>query len=292
MSAETRKILERKFRDVYQLPTLPDTYAKLRRIMMSPKTSAHDVAAVIEQDQALSTKVLKIVNSAFYGFPQKVATISHATVILGFNEIRNIAFSASVINMFGNDSKSQMFNHAKFWEHALAVAAASRIIAKLVGVACIKNPEEAFMAGLVHDIGKIIQDQFMGNEYTPVLQRADRGDCLLIEAEREVLGFDHQDVGQFVGENWNLPSILTVPIGYHNAPGGLNKDDPAYAMVCVVHVADALARAVGKGWAGDRFVPQISPACWARLGLKKSHIEVIMNDTVTACAELQSIGVA
>ena len=292
MSAEIRKTLEKKFRDVYQLPTLPDTYSKLRRIMMNPKTSAHDVAAVIEQDQALSTKVLKIVNSAFYGFPQKVSTISHATVILGFNELRNIAFSASVINMFGSDSKSQMFNHAKFWEHALAVAAASRIIAKHVGVACVKNPEEAFMAGLVHDIGKIVQDQFMGNEYTPVLQRADLGDCFIIEAEREILGFDHQDVGQFVAENWNLPSILTVPIGYHNTPGVLNKDNPSYSMVCVVHIADALARALGRGWAGDRFVPQIQPACWQHLGLKKSQIEIIMNDTVTACDELTSIGVA
>lgn len=291
MSLETRKILEQKFQDVSQLPTLPDTYAKLRKIMVSPRASAHDVAAVIEQDQALSTKVLKIVNSAFYGFPQKVSTISHATVILGFNEIRNIAFSASVINMF-QETETQLFNHAKFWEHALAVATCARIIAKNVGNVVVKNPEEAFMAGLIHDIGKIIQDQAIRNEYTKVLQRVEKGDCTIREAEKEILGFDHQDVGQYVVENWNLPSILTVPIGYHNTPALLPKTDPGYTMMSVVHVADVIARALGRGWAGDRFVPLIHPDCWNRLGLKKSHIEVIMNDTMIACSELQSLGVS
>lgn len=291
MKVESRSKLEKYFRDIYQLPTLPDTYTRLRKVLTNPKTSAQEVSAIIEQDQALATKVLKIVNSAFYSFPQRVATISHATVILGFNEIRNIAFSASVVNLFGQGGEDLLFDHKGFWEHALAVAVCSRIIAKKVGTALIKNPEEAFMAGLIHDIGKITQEQFMTEEYNNVLQQVRENNKSLAETELELLGFDHQDVGEYVAENWNLPSILSAPIGYHNSPGAYNANEVSYPMVCVVHIANSLVRALNIGWPGDRFVPNIKSGCWDVLGLKKSHIEKIMNDTGVAFEELSGFAI-
>ena len=292
MNIEARKSLQKYFKDIYQLPTLPDTYVRLRKVLTNPKTSAQEVSVIIEQDQALATKVLKIVNSAFYSFPQKVATISHATVILGFNEIRNIAFSASVLNLFGKDKTTVLFDYQGFWDHALAVAVCSRIIAKKVGTFVINNPEEAFMAGLIHDIGKITQDQFMTDAYDEVLKAVKDNNLSLKETEKNILGFDHQDVGEYLIENWNLPSILSVPVGYHNSPHVIIKDNSAFNMVCLVHVANSLVRALNVGWAGDRFVPNINPVAWKELGLKKSDIEKIMDDTVTAHNELADFAVS
>ena len=283
--------LDKYFRNIYQLPTLPDTYVKLRKILTNPKTSAQEVSAIIEQDQALATKVLKIVNSAFYSFPRKIATISHATVILGFNEIRNIAFSASVLNLFGKEAKDVLFDHKGFWNHALAVAVCSRIIAKKAGAAKIGNPEEAFMAGLIHDIGKITQEQFMNDLYVPVLQAVKDNNKTLFATEKEILGFEHQDVGEYLVENWNLPSVLSAPVAYHHMPHAYNKESPVYNMVALVHIANGIVRALNVGWPGDRFVPGIDPDCWKALGLGKSDIESIMNDTVTAHREISDFAV-
>lgn len=291
MQTNGRVSIEKKFSNVYQLPTLPEVYSRLRQVLSNPKTSAQEVASIIEQDQALSSKVLKIVNSAFYGFPQRVSTISHATVILGFNEIRNIAFSASVINMFSQDGEGQLFDYKGFWEHALGVAVCARIIAKKVGTAFIKNPEEAFIAGLMHDVGKITQEQYMHKEYLPVLELAKENKLSLREAEKEILGFDHQEVGEYLAENWNLPSILSVAIGYHHTPRAFPHEDPSYPMVCVVHIANTMVRALNLGWGGDRFVPNIESSTWEALKLTKSDIEKIMNDTVTAVEELTDMGI-
>lgn len=290
MQGNGRVSIEKKFSNVYQLPTLPEVYSRLRQVLANPKTSAQEVASIIEQDQALSSKVLKIVNSAFYGFPQKVSTISHATVILGFNEIRNIAFSASVINMFNQEGDDPLFHYKGFWEHALGVAVCSRIIAKKVGTAFIKNPEEAFIAGLMHDVGKITQEQYMAKEYRPVLEMARENKLSLREAEKAVLGFDHQEVGEYLAENWNLPSILSVAIGYHHTPRAFSKEDPSFPMVCVVHIANTLVRALNVGWGGDRFVPTAEKVTWEFLRLNKSDIEKIMNDTVAAVDELTGVG--
>jgi len=290
MDSDIRLKIEKKIRDVYQLPTLPATYARLRKVMTNPKTSAQDVSRIIEADQALATKVLKIVNSAFYSFPQKVSTIAHAAVILGFNEIRNIAFSASVVNLFGDKSQGNLFEYEAFWKHALAVGVCSRVIAKVVGTSLIRNPEEAFMAGLIHDIGKITQDQFMHDDYVPVLELCRDQKMSLRDAEEKLLEFDHQHVGSYLAENWNLPNILTAPISFHNMPGAQKHDSNVYPMICTVHVADALVRALDIGSGGDPYVPAINSDCWNCLGLKKSHVEVIMNDTAIATDELSGIG--
>lgn len=290
MHGAGRISIEKKFSNVYQLPTLPEVYSRLRQVLANPKTSAQEVASIIEQDQALSIKVLKIVNSAFYGFPQRVSTISHATVILGFNEIRNIAFSASVINAFNQDGENALFDYSGFWEHALGVAVCARIIAKKIGTGFIKNPEEAFIAGLMHDVGKITQEQYMTKEYVPVLELAKQNKLSLREAEKEILGFDHQEVGEYLAENWNLPSILSVAIGYHHTPRAFPHEDPSFPMVCVIHIANTLVRALNIGWGGDRFVPNVDTVAWEFLKLTKSDIEKIMNDTVSAADELTGAG--
>lgn len=279
MDKEKELRIKNVIQDIQQLPTLPTIYNKLSNSIGDPKTSARKVSGIIEDDQALTIKIFKIINSAFYSFPQKITTISHAVVLLGFNEIKHIALAASIIDLFGETGEEQRFNHDEFWKHSLAVGVCSRIIAKKVGAMKIKDAEEAFTAGLVHDIGKIVEDQFMHDEFAKMLLIRDKLQTSMRDAEMKTFGFTHQEVGQFLSERWQLPDSFAGVIGYHNSPANSKVDTRLQILIAVVHIADILVHALELGNGGDSFIPQIDDASWELLGFSKSYIEIIMSET-------------
>lgn len=288
MEAAHKTRIESTIKNIQQLPTLPTIYSQLTKTVNDPKSSARRISAIIEDDQALTTKIFKIINSAFYSFPQKITSISHAVVLLGFNEIKHIALAASVIDLFGEQEGSQKFNHEAFWQHSLGVAVCARIIAKKVGPMKIRDPEEAFTAGLMHDIGKIVEDQFMHDFFVKILVDQERKHSLIIESEQAVLGFSHQEVGQFLAEKWNLPPSFVDVIAFHNLPDKYDKDSKTFGLLSVVHLADILTRALKVGYGGDEFTPSLYRDCWDCLGLSKSHVEVIMDETEKGFSEVES----
>lgn len=255
-----------------KLPTLPFVVTALNDLIRNPQTSAADIHKIIMKDQSLSSRILKLVNSSFYGFSERISSISHAIVILGFNTVKNVALTASVFDMFSKDKEPNVhFDHKAFWLHSLGVAATARLLAtkvKLPGV------EDIFVAGLLHDIGKMVLDQYAHDKFVDILKMVHEKNMLIKDAEAEILnGVNHAQVGAWLGMKWKLPTGLVQMVGFHHHP---MPDDPLMRAVACIHVADILARSLDIGSGGDNLVPKISTEAWNVLGIPLSDLDLIM----------------
>lgn len=269
---EIKRTLERRIREI---PTLPSVASKVMQILENPRSSASDVERVIMYDQAMATRILKLVNSAYYGFPRKISTVSQAVVILGFVTVKNLVLSISVADFFVMSGKNRIFNRAELWRHSVGTAIAARILARK---ARFPQLEEAFMAGLLHDIGKVILDQYFPQEFAQVLQVAKEKNCSVYEAERAVIGISHAVVGRWIADHWNLPQLLVEVIHYHHQPFE-NKD--YWATTALVHAADIMSREAGIGSGGDNVQLTIQPHVWEWLKLKESDYDEVREQLAT-----------
>ena len=198
--------LRRKVENLEQLPTLPSVLRHILVLTRSTKTSASDVGEMISHDPALTSKILRLVNSAFYGFPRQIKTVTHAIVILGFKQVRNVALAASVFDSLRGRKGQNHLNAPALWEHALGTAVAASAVARAHGRA---SQEDVFVGGLLHDIGKIVFDTYLHSYYEDVLEHRKKEDCLLAFSERNVLGVGHERVGYWLAQKWNLPAGLS-----------------------------------------------------------------------------------
>jgi putative nucleotidyltransferase with HDIG domain len=256
---------------VSTIPTLSIVIDKITRLLQNPQTSAEEIGKVIMTDQALASKVLRLVNSAFYGFPGRISTISHAVVILGFSTIKNIVLTASIFDAFAqNKNTASDFSIEQFWLHSIGCGAASQAIAKRVG---FKEKEECFIAGLIHDIGKIIMCYFFPEIFNSVSQNARNKDILFLESEREVIGITHDEIGAIIARRWNLPANLQSVVQNHHSPA---PEKDFYSMTSIVHVADILTRAMEIGNGGDEKMPLIIESTWRDLGLEHIPLEPLL----------------
>ncbi len=255
---------------IKNLPTLPHIIPHLMRVLDNPNSSAADVGKVISSDQALMTKILKLVNSAMYGLPRRISTLSQATAILGFNAVRSTAIAATVFQNLGNGS----FDRMKFWEHSLGCAVAGKLIARRTGY---QNAEEAFIAGLVHDIGKMIIDQYINEDFIKIRARVESGAISVYDAELEVLGVGHTHIGGWLARKWNLPLPLVNTIIYHHQPQAGGQDT---RLASIVHLGDALTRLAQIGSGGDNLLPVIHPSVWPLLELEESQIPELIEEIV------------
>ena len=236
------------------LPTLPTVLDEVSRLVETPDANPEEIARIISLDQVLSAKVLMMVNSPIYGFPGRISSISHALVLLGFNVIRGIVVSTSVLDMM-------MEKHTILWDHSVATALAASIVAREAG---LKEPEECSVAGLLHDLGKLIiglQAPDMEQEVRKAMQKHDLPG---LTAEREVLGLGHDRINGWLCDLWNLPPNLEEALTLHHAPGKARKYPQ---MAAVVHVADFAAHAVGRGGFGEPGVPYLEGIALENLGL-------------------------
>ncbi|MDR1744860.1 MAG: HDOD domain-containing protein [Planctomycetota bacterium] len=246
---------------VTDLPTLPVVVSKITSQIANPTTNAADIGSLIEQDQVLTGKVLRLVNSAYYGFPKQIKSIQHAVVILGFNKVKTIIITASVFSAFGN-RKPGALDLQRFWQHSLASALASKAAAELIGVSHVG--EDAFVGGLLHDIGKVVMDQYQPNIYAPIVKYACDKGILLLDAEREVMGLDHALVGGWMTEKWRLPPAIVHMVSDHHLP---NATTERRDLIASIHLGDILARAMGIGYGGDNRMPEIDPAVAGSYGI-------------------------
>ena len=268
MPKDIKQVIEK----IDKIPTLPLVVTKLTDLIRNPRTSATDVQNVINKDPALSARVLKLVNSSFYGFSERISSVSHAIVILGFNTIKNIALTASVFDVFGKDNggADDQFDREAFWLHSIAVAGTSRLIAKHFR---LQNLEDIFVAGLLHDIGKIILDQYAHDQYEKVIQLVREKDMLIVEAEMQVLDLTHAQVGAWLATRWKLPQALVQMIGLHHKPElGNDLAKPVFT----IHLADIFVRAMGIGSGGDSKIPKVSRQAWNDLEFDMDQAKKIM----------------
>lgn len=231
---------------VNELPSLPIVTNKVITLIDDPEVSAPQVCEMICRDQVLTTKILKLVNSAYYGLPRKVSTLTDAVTILGLDTLRTLTISVSAFRTFSKGAGVKGLTSNQVWQHSIACAAAAKIIARKISFA---QAEQAFLAGLLHDIGKMVLLNFLPEEYSLAIEKTNTDGINLVRAEMEVFGIDHAQLGKILVEKWNLPDILTEPIAGHHKPG---QGGEHLLITRIVHLANAVAVSAGYGLGNDR----------------------------------------
>src|SRR5579871_3670123 len=230
-----QQTLEKKLAD---LPPLPAVVTRIMQTINDPGTSAEELSRLVSLDQGLSSKMLRIVNSAYYGFPKRISTITHAVVILGFNTVRNLVLGVSAFGLLSQKSIPYGLNRAKFWEHSVAAAVAGNVLARRRLTRSRSAAEEAFIGALLHDIGVLFLDSYFPVQYAVTIAFAAREGRSSREAEAMILGMDHVTIGRRIAQHWNFPPRLVSMIGNHHDP---SRQKEHFEMVAIIHAADWMA---------------------------------------------------
>jgi len=230
--------LQQVISNIRNLPTPPIVFEQIQKVLNNPETSVADVAAILSEDPAMSVKVLRLTNSAFYGLSREIDSVNHAVMIIGLEAVKNLVLSASVLSMFKANKDNKEY-HEKFWRHSLSTALAARVIAKDFHGGNQFNPDPAFSTGLIHDIGKMIICCFMPKEHEQVVEYLQcHEEVTDMEAEINIMGFNHAQLGRQLAISWKLPDRLADAIGYHHTPAmDNNSDDLAYLINLSNYVA-------------------------------------------------------
>ncbi len=250
-SEDQQSIVERAVNRIGQTATLPGITLKIIDLVEDPTSTAQDLHRVISGDPALSGRILKVVNSSFYGLPRQIGSINRAIVLLGLNAVRNIAIAAGLTRLFRGGELGPAFSVRQLWTHSIATGAASKLICDELHLGLA---DEAFLAGLIHDIGIMVEMQAASPELLQVFEEmsfdADGApQCDMREIERRVIGADHEAFGAALCEAWKLPRALTGVTLHHHEPWELPASNRTLASI--VHAADRLAAGGGHGFRGD-----------------------------------------
>jgi HD-like signal output (HDOD) protein len=265
--ATPRELVE----DAGTLASPPKIYHELLHVLEHPHSSSGDLAAVINDDPGLAARVLKVVNSAFFGFPRSIETVSSAVTVIGTAQIRDLAMATSVMSAFRGISPD-LVELESFWLHSLACGAAARAVAVRRGEA---NAERFFLAGLIHDVGRLVMYLRAPEPSRDVLARARALQEPVWKVEREVFGFDHAGVGRILCEEWRLPPSCIEAVGFHHMPS-LAREFPVEAGA--VHVGDVVAVALALGNSGEQRVPGFDVDAWRLLGLDVQCTPLLLED--------------
>ena len=264
-------------RSISHIATLPEVTVQIIEMVEDPGSSARDLHQLISADPALTARMLKVVNSAFYGLPRQIASINRAVSLLGLNAVKNIAIAASLAKLFRGGSIGPHFDAHHLWTHSCATAAAARTVAKASGRKGVAD--EAFLAGLVHDVGILVELQFDRARFAAAIEEAHETRNLEA-AELANLGETHEGFGSVLCEHWKFPASLVWVAGHHHDPLTVpeaNRDLPS-----IVHVADHLAGEVAGGFTLDLRPGGPDPDVLDALGLVQSDLMEIRTAVIEA----------
>ena len=257
-------------RGITKVASLPTIFVKLDEAIGDPRSTNKDFAAIINEDTAMAARLLRIGNSALYNFPSKIETVSHAITIIGTTQLRDLVLACSVIKMFDNIPE-ELVSMELFWRHSIAVGVAARIIATTRRE---NNVERFFVAGLLHDIGRLIMFTETANQMQHVVNHAQEEQLLLFKAEKELMGFDHAKLGGLLLTAWQLPDRLVDAVQYHHNPAR-SKTHPIEAGI--LHIADIIVNALQLGTTGEHFVPPLNNSAWEQLDLADDVFSTIID---------------
>lgn len=266
------KILDK----VEELPTLSHVTNQVIKLTSDPKTTVSELADTITQDQVITAKVLKMANSAYYGYARKIFNIKEAVMILGFNTVRNLVMAASMYNVMNKELPGYSLEKGELWKHSMTTALLSRSLAQKVDKSL---SERAFIAGLIHDMGKVVLDNFIKDLFSKVIEKVKAENVPFMDAERDILGMDHASVGAKISVKWNLPDELTETIAFHHAPVEA-KINPK--LVCLIHIADAVSLSLGAGLGSDGLLYPVDGTAIEQLGLSGIILEETISEIVEA----------
>ena len=230
----TPETIKQRVQTIIQLPALPRVAMEVIEMVDNPKTSASRLGKLISADQALTAKVLKIANSPFYGFPKKISTIDFAIIVLGFDALKEIVISISLVSSLQKKSDA-WFDSRAFWDHAIASGVIARRLARDLGY---RISGEVFVAALLHDMGISILHRYFNPEFRRIAEIAHETELSFLEAEESVLQVTHAEVGGWLASRWNLPDHLTEAISLHHTPSKARRNED---LVALIHCADVMA---------------------------------------------------
>jgi HD-like signal output (HDOD) protein len=287
-SSEQQAVVSAAIAEISHIATLPEITLKIIELVEDPSSTAQDLHKVISNDPALCSRILKVVNSAFYGLPRQIGSINRAIVLLGLNAVKNIAIAASLTKLFRGGELCARFSAKDLWIHSIATAACAKLICDelKLGVS-----DEAFLAGLIHDIGIMVEVQAMRHELLQVFEEMtfDRDGTPasdMIALERKNLGADHPSFGSGLCEAWKFPKSFTWVTQHHHEPAEL----PAASrmLTSIVHVADRIVAAAGYGFRADLQSLEISPDIMSDLSLTEEQVETVKEKLPQAFEEIEA----
>ncbi len=268
---------------VGSIQPLPDTALKLMKIMSDPKSTLEQIVDAIKYDQAVTSEVLKLCNSAFFGLSREVTSLEDAFVCLGTAKVLQMVMSVHTNNMLSREQHGYGLDPGILWKHSVAVALASSQFATK-----LKLPDAnlAFTAGLLHDVGKVILNEHVAEEFVEIVRLVTEEHLAFVEAERRVLGFSHEEVGAMVAEKWKLPSPIVRCIRYHHAPSELEPPDP---LVDAIYLANCVCLLFGIGLGEDGLCSRADAAVLERYNLRESDLEIMGAQVVVELRRVQAM---
>lgn len=280
MNIEQKRILIQK---ITNLPTLPTVLTKIIDLTEDRNTRAADLGELLSRDQSISSLILRLVNSAYYGNLRHISSINHATVILGFEMVKTIAMGVAIYN--DKTAGPTGFDREQFWIHSLGVATLSREIAQRMPEDKRPQLDTVFLSGLLHDVGKVIFDNYFTEDYFKASELAHSEGIWIREAEQRILKMDHCEAGFFLARKWQFPAPVVEVIRFHH---NLAKCSERNAALChVVHAADYACREMKLGSGGDNVTVNLDPIVESS-GISQHILNNIINDAEQYRTALES----
>ena len=270
-ASPSEAVIQSAIQEISHFATLPEITIKIIHLVEDPDSTAHDLNKIISNDQALGSRILKVVNSAFYGLPGQIGSINRAIMLLGLNAVKNIAIAASLEKLFRGGYISNTFDVRQLWTHSLAVATGTRLLASQVDVGL---QDEAFLAGLIHDIGIMVEVQARPQQFVEVIEKIEKDPNLTFrQAEMQVLGANHEQFGSALCRRWKFPNSFIRATGFHHHPLELKRS--SRMLTVLVHLADIMAANQNLGFSRSVEMQQIDPQLLVELNLTSDQVDKI-----------------
>ena len=256
---------------------------RVSSILADPRASAKDIVEVLRLDPTIASRVLRLANSAYIGMPSTVSSLQNAVVILGIQRIHSLIFSSSILSTFKPDS-TLPFDRIRFWKHSVIVATVCESIAKNLSRHESIDTGEAFCAGILHDIGKLMLGTYEPESITNAYNKAIETETAFFRNEDDEIS--HTKIGSLVAEQWNFPKSLIVPIIFHHLPSGAEKHKK---IVGIVHISDIIVHVLGLNTVSEEAVPQIDEPTMEQVGLDPDYLKVVANNALKNKEDLESL---
>ncbi len=268
------------------LNTVRDSLIRVMQLISDPTSDAKDLTDYILRDPALAANVLRRVNSAFYAIPRQITDIKQAVVALGFDEVRNLVLQQKSRDLFTGGATTGRAARLDLWKHSVAVALYCR---KVYRKEWGEPGGDAYTAGILHDIGLIVEDQFLTAQYQEVLRQRSQMRNNIVYAEEQVMGFNHAQVGERLTKSWQVPESLTIPIGLHHKP--VPCDPKHERMTSVLYLADHLCQTARLGFQDTPMLSQQHlQRILAKLSMENVGAEMILDEVKTEIAVMEKEG--
>jgi len=253
-----------------EMATLPIIFTRINEAVENPESSFSEIGQIISGDSSLSARLLKIVNSAFYGFSNKIETITHAITIIGTAQLRDLVLATTVVEKFKGVS-SETINMKSFWLHSISCGLAARIIATYRHD---RNPERFYVLGILHDIGRLLMFLNIPDQMREVIEVSVKEKMILHESEKKIIGFNHAEMGGFLMEAWNLPVTFQNAITFTHDPSSTTPE--CVTETSILHVADLICHSMEHGSSGECYVPPLNEEAWEEIGLSASILASVV----------------